>query len=54
MSTRAQTTLPFGARRPTVVLPPDVREELRTLVARLLLVAIRKQQKEEGNDEKRK
>ena len=55
MPKQAQEAFPFGSGRPSViVLPPTVREELRTLVARLLLQAIRQQQTREGSDEERK
>jgi hypothetical protein len=55
MPNQSQTTFLTRSERPSVVaLPPAVREELRTLVARLLMQTIRQQQSEEENDEKRK
>lgn len=55
MSRQFQMTfLPKPERPSAVALPPAVREELRALVARLLLQKIRQQRTGEENDEKRK
>lgn len=55
MPNPVQTNFPFIPKRPSViVLPPDELEELRALVARLLLQAIRRQEIGEVDDEKLK